>query len=204
MTSFVDTVIKWFAGARGGLRLDKQVHISVQGTSYGDRTAVRIDHRIPAVGGGNDGWRITTNKQFLPLAHFDRRVREKINQAALERGRRLYCIDLSTGEVIAAMSYHIDNSTRLPVFLTALGLRIDATPTGDLYDRSRGGAYLLKQYVHEIAQQIERDGYVHVDADNVDAIRDLTDLGFRRAPNLRGFRASGTHMRQPPLQAEED
>jgi hypothetical protein len=177
------------------LDLPTQVHT----TARGEKTIVAIDHLIPSSGTVADGWRVTTRKLYLPTSHFDRRVRATINQASLERGRRIFCIDRESGEAIAALSYHIDKRKRMPVMLTALAMRIDATPARQLYDQSRGAAFLLTQYVHEIASQAGRPGAVHIDADNLDAIRDLNDLGFQRAPDVPGLRVSGTHLRQLPL-----
>lgn len=71
------------------------VRIKTAGTAYGERTVVRIDHRLPEPSRGTDAvFRVTTREQFLPRAHFDRSVRETVNRAALERGRRIYAIEL--------------------------------------------------------------------------------------------------------------
>ena len=188
-------ILAWLTQARDDLDLGRQVHVDISG----GETVVRVDHRIPAVEGTGEGWRVTTRKQHLPRVHFDLRVRQTINSASLERGRRLYCIDSACDEVLAAMSYHVDARRHFPVMLTAIGLRMDEGARSDLYDRSRGAALLLKQYVHEIARQIGRGGHVDIDADGVDALRDLGGLGFQRAPRVRGMRVSGRHLRQLPL-----
>jgi hypothetical protein len=177
------------------LNLPSHVHTSARG----DRTVVSIDHRIPRAAASSEGWRITTQNQFLPSAHFGRKAREVINGADAAKGRRLYCIDLARCEVVAAMSYHIDKRRRIPVMLTAIGLRQDADASPEFYDCSRGAAVLLKQYVHEIAVQVGRGGFVDIDAADVQAIRDLSALGFQRAPQVPGLRPSGTHLRQLPL-----
>jgi hypothetical protein len=71
------------------------VVIKTAGTAYGERTAVRIDHRVPGPGrGSRAAFRVRTREQFLPRAHFDRSVREIVNRAAVERGRRIYAIEL--------------------------------------------------------------------------------------------------------------
>ncbi len=72
------------------------VKIKAAGTAYGERTIVRIDHRLPEPSRGAHAiFRVTTHEQFLPRAHFDRTVRETVNRAALERGRRIYAIELN-------------------------------------------------------------------------------------------------------------
>jgi hypothetical protein len=84
------------------------VAIKTAGTAYGERTVVRIDHRLPEPSRGTHAvFRVTTLEQFLPRAHFDRSVRETVNRTALERGRRIYAIELRTQEVMAALSYHL-------------------------------------------------------------------------------------------------
>jgi hypothetical protein len=177
------------------LDLASHVHTSARG----HLTSVSIDHRVPTSSRGSSGLRFTTKRQYLPGPHFHRNVRETINQADVAKGRRIYCVDLARNEVVAALSYHIDQRKRMPVMLTAVALRIDTDAVPDLYDWSRATAFLLKQYVHELASQIGRSAQLHIDADNVDAIRDLSDIGFVRASFVKGLRVSGTHMRQAPL-----
>ena len=191
----VTLIIDWLTRARDTLDLGSQVRVK----ETGERTVVRIDHRIPAVDAARSGWRVTTRKQFLPRAHFPADVRSEVNRASLERGRRIFCIDMASNEVIAAIAYHVDADKRMPVFITAIALRTDAGAPAELYDESRGAAFLLKQYVHEIARQTGRGGHVDIDADGVETLRDLANLGFKRAPKIKGLRVSGRHLRQLPL-----
>ena len=121
-------------------------------TAYGERTIVRIDHRIPEPGQGKHAaFRITTKEQFLPRAHFDRSVREVVNRAAVERGRRIYAIELRSQQVMAVLSYHLHDSPSRPLLITALGTRADADATPDLHARSLALVWLLKQYAHAIS-----------------------------------------------------
>jgi hypothetical protein len=143
------------------------VTIKTTGTAYGERTVVRIDHRLPEPGRGTRAvFRVTTAEQFLPRAHFDRSVREIVNRAAAERGRRIYAIDLSGQEVMAVLSYHLHDSSSRPLLITALGTRADANATPDLYARSLALVWLLKQYAHAISERTNRGGYVDMDAAN--------------------------------------
>jgi hypothetical protein len=180
------------AGIRGA------VVIKTAGTVYGERTAVRVDHRVPEPGrGSHAAFRVTTREQFLPRAHFDRSVREIVNRAAAERGRRIYAIDLSTQEIMAVLSYHLHDSPSRPLLITALGTRADANATPDLYARSLALVWLLKQYAHAISERTKRGGYVDMDAANrPDVIAVLRQLGFRDAPRVSGFSPSGRHLRQ--------
>jgi hypothetical protein len=197
MDEIVEMVRRWFVGERRELNLAKQVRVTKVVGATGDMTRVRIDHRIPSHdSGGRAGWRITTREQFLPRAHFDVDVRREVNSASAERGRRVYCIEQHSGEVVAAIAYHVDKNTRIPVMVTAIGLRIDSMGTPELFSRSRGAAYVLKQYVHEIARQLGRGSFVDIDAGSAATRAEAQVLGFRPAPTVRGLRISGTHLRQ--------
>lgn len=197
-------------GRRGGPRaararrarlehdLGRQVTIAAGETAFGERTAISVDHLVPDDrSAGHARWRVTTRNQFLPRAHFDERARARINTAAAERGRRLYCIDLATQEVMAALAYHLDDRPQRPVLLTALAFRLDAGGSAELFRESRGCARLLKQYVHAISARTARGGFVDVDApDRADVLAELDLLGFRRAPRVKGFEPGGVHLRQ--------
>ena len=174
------------------------VRISKADTAYGERTVVRIDHRLPEPGRGRQAaFRITTREQFLPRAHFDRSVREIVSRAAGERGRRIYAIELRSQEIMAVLSYHLHDSPTRPLLITALGTRTDTGATPDLYARSLGLVWLLKQYAHAISDRTKRGGYVDMDAANrPDVIAILRQLGFRDAPRVSGFSPSGRHLRQ--------
>lgn len=157
-----------------------------------------IDHRVPGdADEGRPGLRITTKDQKLFRAHFDREVREVANTASHERGRRLFCIEMSRQEVVAVISYHIDDRGHFPVLITSIGQRIDGDT--DLIRVSRLAAALLKQYVHEIAEQIGRGGSVDFDNGDPSAETELKVLGFRRGPKVDGRRPSGTMWRQDAL-----
>ncbi len=174
------------------------VRIKKTDTAYGERTVLRIDHRLPEPGhGSHAAFRITTREQFLPRAHFDRSVREIVNRAAVERGRRIYAIELRSQEVMAVLSYHLHDGPSRPLLITALGTRDDTNATPDLYARSLALVWLLKQYAHAISDRTRRGGYVDMDAANrPDVIAVLRQLGFRDAPRVSGFSPSGRHLRQ--------
>lgn len=133
------------------------MRINKTDTAYGERTVVHIDHRIPEPGQSRHAaFRITTREQFLPRAHFDRSVREIVNRAAVERGRRIYAIELRSQEVMAMLSYHLHDSPTRPLLITVLGTRADANAPPDLYARSLALVWLLKQYAHTISDHTNR------------------------------------------------
>lgn len=160
-----------------------------------------IDHRLPdPLRGDRAAFRVTTREQLLPRAHFDRSVRETVNRASSERGRRIYAIELRSQEVLAALSYHLHDHQSRPLLITALGTRSDVNTAGDLYARSLALVWLLKQYAHAISASTERGGFVDMDAANQpDVIAVLRQLGFRDAPRVSGFSPSGRHMRQDAI-----
>ena len=142
-------------------------------------------------------FRVTTREQFLPRAHFDRSIREIVNRAAIERGRRIYAIELRSQEIMAVLSYHLHDSPARPLLITALGTRADVNAPPDLHARSLALVWLLKQYAHAISNRTKRGGYVDMDAANrPEVIAVLRQLGFRDAPRVTGFSPSGRHLRQ--------
>jgi hypothetical protein len=115
---------------------------------------VCIGHRLPEPGRGEPAvYRVCTREQFLP-AHFDRSVREIVNRASHERARRIYAIELQSQQVIAVLSYHLHDSPGRPLLITALGARIDADATSELYARSLAVVWLLKQSVQPVAHRL--------------------------------------------------
>ncbi len=178
--------------------LSEHVHIRGQERARRQETVVEIDHLIPSDEHAVRGWRVTTKDQRLFRAHFHAKARDEIKCASQERGRRLFCIDRERQEVMAAISYHLDDDRSMPLLLTAIALRIDVAGPAALYNQSRAAALILKQYAHEIARRTGRGAYVDIDASPA-AANELARLGFRKAPQVRGFRVSGLHLRQDPL-----
>lgn len=195
LRELVSAVTSWWTGQDAGELLAQQVHIQKVGSAFGERSVVSIDHLIPANPTSPEGIRVTTQVQriFLPSSHFDADVRKRLKEASRERGRAIYCIDRAIDEVVAAISYHLDEDRRRPVLITAIGLRIDDP---QLFGTSRAMGWLLTQYVQEIARQCGRGAFVDLDAAKSDSEQELRDLGFRPAPRVRGFRVSGRLWRQ--------
>ncbi|HWJ49948.1 MAG TPA: hypothetical protein VNR42_02950 [Solirubrobacteraceae bacterium] len=189
------------SSARRPAAIRHAVALKTKETAYGEQTVVSIDHRLPdPLRGDRAAFRVTTREQLLPRAHFDRSVRETVNRASSERGRRIYAIELRSQEVLAALSYHLHDHQSRPLLITALGTRSDVNTAGDLYARSLALVWLLKQYAHAISASTERGGFVDMDAANQpDVIAVLRQLGFRDAPRVSGFSPSGRHMRQDAI-----
>jgi hypothetical protein len=166
----------------------------------GPRTTVAIDHLLSCPLKAHDGWRITTKRTFLPRAQFSSPAAHFLKTADHTRGRTIYCQDHRLDdEVVAGITFHIDERASWPVFITSIAFRIDFKGDPELRCRTVAGAFLLKQYVHSISEAIGRGGFVHIEVPPDDSDLYAHELGFRRAPRLKGLRSSGTHMRQPPL-----
>jgi hypothetical protein len=177
-----------------------QVNVRELERGGGPRTVVTIDHRLHCrVEIHSAGWRVSTKPTFLPAAHFSSHARHLLKTATAERGRTLYCHDLLSNEVIAALSYHIDQRSHFPVLITAIGLRIDCGSNAFLVYRSVAGALLLKQYVHAIAMKIGRGDFVDLDLAEGPSPALMSDFGFRAAPAVKGFRPGGKHLRQDAM-----
>jgi hypothetical protein len=194
-----DDLLEPLAGWLNGRRdaISSQVTVRKDRGAYGLRSTVAIDHRLLCDLDAHTGWRVSTQPTFLSQHQFSSLACHYLKTADAGRGRAIYCHDLSAGEVVAAISYHLDQKPSLPVLVTMIGLRTDSGQSAFLRDRTLAGALVTKHYIHAIADKAGRGGYVDLDLAERkhEAITQL--LGFRRAPRVKGFRPGGSHLRQP-------
>jgi len=170
----------------------------------GDRTKVAIDHLLSCPLSGYNGWRVTTKQTFLPLGQFSSHASFCLKTADHVRGRTIYCKDRALDdEVVAAMSYHIDERSSWPVFVMTIGFHRDGKRDAEMRKRTIVGAFVIKQYVHAISDLIGRGGLVHIDVPPDGEIY-ARELGFRNAPRIKGLRVAGTHMQQPSLRQDSE
>jgi len=99
--------------------------------------------------------------------------------------------------VVAGLSYHIHDNAGIPMLLTTIALRTDIEGNAFLRYRTLSGALVVKQYVRAIADRIGRGGYVDLDLADLKHEPLVRELGFRKAPNVKGLRPGGVHLRQP-------
>jgi hypothetical protein len=191
----LDLLARWLTEKRA--MISRQVTIRKSEGAYGKRTEVAIDHRLSCDLPGHGGWRISTKPTFLSQHRFGSWARHHLKTAHDGRGRAIYCHDLSAAEVVAGMSYHIDDNTRIPVLVTMIALRTDIDGNASLRYGTLSGALVVKQYVHVIADRIGRGGSVDLDLAERKHEPYARELGFRKAPNVKGFRPGGVHLRQP-------
>ena len=190
-----DLLTRWLTEQRA--TISRQVTIRKSAGAYGTRTQVAIDHRLSCDLAAHDGWRISTKSTFLSQHHFGSLARFYLKTADQGRGRAIYCHDLSAGEVVAGLSYHIHDNAGIPMLLTTIALRTDIEGNAFLRYRTLSGALVVKQYVHAIADRIGRGGYVDLDLADRKHEPLVRELGFRKAPDVKGLRPGGVHLRQP-------
>ena len=199
----LDRVARWLIDQQATLDIAGQISATETATAEGDRTRVSIDHLLSCPLPGRLGWRVTTKKTYLPTPHFHSSAAHILKTADHGRGRTIYCMDRGfRDEVVAALSYHLDERPSWPLFVTAIGFRIDFPENLELRRRTLEAAFLLKQYAHAIARITGRGDDVHAEVPPHGETRYAVELGFRKARRLKGLRASGTHMRQPPLEGQ--
>ncbi len=190
----LDMLANWLSAARQ--RIHRQLNVRTQKRASGTQTEIRIDHRMPCDLDLFPDWHIQTLPTFLPRVHFASYAGAKIKSAA-RHGRAIYCHDSSAQEVTAALSYHLDQRTHLPILITALGFRTDTCGSALMRRRTLSAALVLRHHLHAISAALERGGHVDIDLHNIDDELEMAhDLGFRPAPRIRGFRPAGTHLRQ--------
>lgn len=194
----LDPLAGWLASQRGVI--SRQVTIRRGESAYGSRTEVAIDHRLLCDLAGHGGWRISTKPTFVSQHQFGSYARHYLKTANRGRGRAIYCHDLSASELVAGVTYHIDDDQRIPVLLTTIAFRSDVGDSATLRYRTLAGALVAKHYVHAVAEKIGRGGFVDLDLGDRTYEPLARAMGFRKAPKIRGLRTGGVHLRQaaPP------
>lgn len=192
----LDVLARWLDEQRDRIDIPRHVTVRKAEGAYGMRTRVAIDHRLSCDLGPHNGWRISTKPTFVSQHQFGSLARHYLKTADHSRGRAIYCHDLSAAEVVAGMSYHIDDNTAIPVLLTTIALRTDTEDSAFLRYRTLSGVLVIKQYIHAIAERISRGGYVDLDLAGREHEPLVRKLGFRKAPTVKGLRPGGVHLRQ--------
>jgi hypothetical protein len=97
---------------------------------------------------GKPRYRLTTEQLFLDPSGFpSRTLRDNIAKDAQKvRHRAVYCWDLSRGLTLAALAFHIDEKTTLPLVITDMAIRRD-----ELHAESLFALWMLLDVVQDIA-----------------------------------------------------
>jgi hypothetical protein len=193
---FIERAEDWIVHFLPGLGIEDQVTHEVVADG---KNAMVVDHLIPEGPRGDQvAFRVTTRHRELPSNHFpDRHVRQEVSEASLERGRAIYCIRRDIDEVVAAISYHLEDQG--PLSIRAMALRQDADRP-DIWAESRWALVVCKAYLHVFAEKkMRRTADLLYDADTKAKIAEAQDfLGFRRAARQPGLRPSGRALLVQP------
>lgn len=156
------------------------------------KTEVEIDDVMPRLPfrGREAGWRATTKPLLLRSDHFpETTARRGIHfNDGKDRGRTLYLShipprrerreDSYRGQLVAALSWHVDDDPAAPLIVTNLAIRGDTAAHTDL---SRAGAGWLMAYLLEIARLTGRLHEIGVEIAKQPNDADFAAVGFRSA-----------------------
>jgi hypothetical protein len=148
------------------------------------------------------GWRITTSSHFLRRDHFPNETARRgvayNDQKA--RGRTLYCVSAAErgsqarGQVVAALSWHVDERRDAPILITNLVIRGDSADARSL---SLAAAAWMLAYLLEVAVRTGRPEEIGVEIDTQPNADDLRATGFRPASTPAAYRAPYWAFRAP-------
>lgn len=159
-----------------------------------DETTISIEMPVPwpPFARRGHGCRITTTPLALRIDHFPQNAARRgvsLNKEK-KRGRVLYCQQLrepsskhpdapKRGQVLAALSFHIDKDARAPVVVTHLAIRGDSDKARAL---SLAAAGWMMFFLLEVARQEGRPDEVGVQIAKQPNPDDFDAIGFRPAP----------------------
>jgi hypothetical protein len=167
-------------------------------------TSVTVEDAIPRAPFRRRGraWRITTSSHFLRRDHFpietERRGVAYNDQKA--RGRTLYCVSAAErgsharGQVVAALSWHVDERADAPLLITNLAIRGDSADARSL---SLAAAAWMLAYLLEVAARTGRPEEIGVEIDTQPNADDFSAIGFRPASAPAAYRAPYWAFRPP-------
>jgi hypothetical protein len=168
-------------------------------------TSIRVEDTIPRAPfrKRGRGWRITTASHFLRRDHFlDETARRGVaynDQKA--RGRTLYCVSAAEhgssserGQVVAALSWHVDERRNAPLLITNLVIRGDSPDARSL---SLAAAAWMLAYLLEVAAQTGRPDEIGVEIDTQPNSDDFRAIGFRAASAPVAYRSPYWAFRAP-------
>jgi len=152
------------------------------------------------------GWVVKTKTAFLNSSHFPEKTpRTGIHfNDGKDRGRTVYLLHRPSpherrersyrGQVVAALSLHIDKDATAPVIVNNLAIRGD---TPDHTDLSRAAAGWMMAYLLEVARQDNRPLEVGVEIDTQPNRDDFEAIGFRPSVTPPAYTAPYLAFRAP-------
>lgn len=197
--SIVSQVREKFQRRRLSERFAQHVSVAVSTASGRRRTVVRVaEHSLPdfRTRSPQAALRVTQADQVLARWLFDDRVIAKISEAALDKGRRLYCLDSRdpASPVLAAVAFHVDAELTRALQITAVAIRLEDQ---DARARSYVAAWYLTQYVQAAANQLRRPPFIEMISSAPGIAEDLRILGFQEVSQPTYARPGHRAFRQP-------
>jgi hypothetical protein len=148
------------------------------------------------------GWRITTSSHFLRRDQFPNGTARRgvAYNDQKSRGRTLYCVSATErgsharGQVMAALSWHVDERAHAPILITNLVLRGDSVDARSL---SLAAAAWMLAYLLEVAARTGRPDEIGVEIDTQPNADDFRAIGFRAASTPAAYGAPYWAFRPP-------
>jgi hypothetical protein len=180
---------------------------AVRVTQRDRETYVDVDDDVPRLpfNRRRPGWKASTASVLLRSDQFPERTATRgihFNDGK-DRGRTLYLRHNPQGErrersyrgqIVAALSFHIDEDSNAPVLVTNLAIRGDSDEHTAL-SRAAGG--WLMAYLLEVARQDGRPNEVGVEINTQPNKHDFVAIGFRPAPTPAAYAAPYWAFRAP-------
>lgn len=171
-------------------------------------TFVEIDDLLPRLPftRREAGWSVTTKPALLRSDHFpDKSPRSGIHfNDDKDRGRTVYLHHRPPqrgrreasyrGQLVAALSFHIDTDRAASLVVNNLAIRGD---TPDHTDLSRAAAGWMMAYLLEVARQDSRPPEIGVEIATQPNPDDFAAIGFRPAPTPAAYAAPYLAFRAP-------
>jgi hypothetical protein len=144
------------------------------------------------------GWSVTTKTALLRSDHFlEKTARSGIHfNDEKDRGRTVYLHHRPAqrerrevsyrGQMVAALSLHIDKDAAAPLIVNNLAIRGD---TPDHTDLSRAAAGWMMAYLLEVARQDSRPPEIGVEIDTQPNANDFVMIGFRSTSTPAAYAA---------------
>jgi hypothetical protein len=148
------------------------------------------------------GWRITTSAHFLRRDHFPNETARRgvAYNEQKARGRTLYCVSAgergshARGQVVAALSWHVDERAPAPILVTNLVVRGDSAEARAL---SLAAAAWMLAYLLEVAARTGRPEEIGVEIDTQPNAGDFRAVGFRPASTPAAYSSPYWAFRAP-------
>lgn len=158
-------------------RVSRAVRVKTAKSGLRTETRVSISDRYPAFG-GDATLEVTTDGLRLPSDRFrDLQAREKIQATRhKDKGRVAYFV--LNGEVLAAISFHVDSARSVPFLVRAVAVRDDSTEARAV---AVAAAAILTAYIQEASRKDNREGRLGMLLEKTQDPTPARTIGFKPA-----------------------